>query len=48
MIKKVFFEGSETKETVLEQKYMGLKKKTKICFFSKGLVNGFCEKTEIF
>ena len=40
---KVFSEGSERKEALLDHKNIPLKK-TKICIFSKGLVYGFCKK----
>ena len=48
MIKKVFFEGSERKETFLEQKYMGLKKTQKFAFFQKGQSMVFVKKRRFF
>ena len=46
--KKLFFEGPKRKEDFLDQKKHRLKKTTKICIFSNGLVRGLCQKMEIF
>ena len=48
MKKKCFVEGSERKEAFLEQKNIGSKNLQYFAFFSKGLVDGFCQKMEIF
>ena len=44
---KVFCEFSERKEAFLDQK-KSTQKTTKIFIFLKGLVDGFCQKMEIF
>ena len=45
---KVFFEGLGRKEAFLDQKKHQLGKPPKLAFFLKGLVDGFCQKMEIF
>ena len=45
---KVFSEGSERKEALVDHKNIPLKKTTKICIFLNGLVHVFCQKIETF
>ena len=45
---KVVFEDLGRKEAFLDQKKHQLGKPPKLAFFLKGLVDGFCQKMEIF